>query len=348
MPSYLLRRLIYGLLVLVGVILLIFFIFLFINVDPERLTLGQRSDIESQEAIREKFGLDKPWYERFGIYLNNISPVAIHKDTPAAREELSYARVFSVGEGKALVFKPPYFGRSYQTDRKVGTIILNGLKNTLVLAIAAIFIAIFIGIILGVIAAVNHGNWIDQITVAVSSIGVSVPSYFAAVVFSFVFGYLWRDITGLKMVGSLYDLRGNLQLENLILPALALGIRPVAVFTQLTRSAMLDVLSQDYIRTARAKGLAFNSILYKHALRNALNPVVTSISGWFASLLAGAYFVEVIFDFKGLGYVTIKAIEYFDFPVIMASVIVAAVVFVVITIFIDLVYVVLDPRVKLG
>ena len=347
MAQYILRRLLYGILVLLGVVLLIFSIFLFINVDPERLTLGQRSDVASVEAIRAKYGLDKPWYERFGIYLKNISPVAVHEDSPEAQEEFSYTRIFDMGEN-ALVLKPPYLGRSYQTDREVGPLLMIALRNTLLLAVAAMIIAIFLGIILGVVAAVNHGNWIDQVTVAFSSIGVSVPSYFSAVVLSFVLGYIFREYTGLRMTGSLFDLRGDLQLQNLILPAIALGLRPVAVFTQLTRSAMLDVLSQDYVRTARAKGLSFNSVLYKHALRNALNPVVTSISGWFASLLAGAYFVEVIFDFKGLGYVTIKAIEFFDFPVIMGSVLLAAVIFVIITILLDLVYVILDPRVKLS
>ena len=149
------------------------------------------------------------------------------------------------------------------------------------------------------------------------------------------------------MIGSLYDVRGNLVLKNLLLPALALGVRPVAIITQLTRSTMLDVLSADFVRTATAKGLAPRKVLFRHALRNALNPVITSVSGWMASLLAGAYFVEVIFDFKGLGYVTVRAIEQFDFPVIMGSVLFAAIIFTSVNIVVDVLYAATDPRVRL-
>jgi len=149
------------------------------------------------------------------------------------------------------------------------------------------------------------------------------------------------------MIGSLYDLEGNLALKNLILPAVALGIRPIAIITQLSRNAMLEVLYEDYIRTAYAKGLNKFSVIYHHALRNALNPVITSVSGWFASLLAGAYFVEIIFNFKGLGFETVRAIETNDFPLILASVLVAALVFVLINFVVDLSYAWIDPRVKI-
>jgi peptide/nickel transport system permease protein len=125
-----------------------------------------------------------------------------------------------------------------------------------------------------------------------------------------------------------------------------LGIRPIAIITQLTRSAMLDVLSQDYIRTAKSKGLSNNTVLFKHALRNAMNPVVTSISGWYASLIAGAYFVEIIFDFKGLGYETVKSLLNFDFPVAMGSVLFTATIFVVINIIVDILYGFIDPRIS--
>jgi peptide/nickel transport system permease protein len=155
------------------------------------------------------------------------------------------------------------------------------------------------------------------------------------------------------MFGSLYSVddfgRGEyLDLKNLILPALTLGIRPLAIIIELTRSSMLEVLSQDFIRTARAKGLTKNRVIYRHALRNALNPVVTAASGWFASLMAGAVFVEYVFDWKGIGVVIVDGLEKYDFPVVMGAVLFIAVMLVIINIFVDIIYGVLDPRVRLA
>ena len=138
-----------------------------------------------------------------------------------------------------------------------------------------------------------------------------------------------------------------LSLKNLILPALTLGIRPLAIITQLTRSAMLDVLNQDYIRTAYAKGLSKSTVIFKHALRNALNPVLTAVTGWFAELLAGAFFVEYIFGWKGIGKITVDALDKLDFPVVMGSVLVTATLFVIINILADILYSIVDPRVKI-
>ena len=137
-----------------------------------------------------------------------------------------------------------------------------------------------------------------------------------------------------------------LNLKNIILPALTLGIRPLAVIVQLTRSSMLDAISTDYVRTAKAKGLSYQKVLYKHALRNALNPVITAISGWFGSLLAGAVFIEYIFGWKGVGKVTVDALEHYDFPVVMGAVIMVSVFFVLINWMVDLLYAFLDPRVR--
>ncbi|MBS1563881.1 MAG: ABC transporter permease, partial [Bacteroidetes bacterium] len=164
--------------------------------------------------------------------------------------------------------------------------------------------------------------------------------------------FLLMKYTGLHMAGSWFDLdeqtgRPYLTFKNLILPALTLGIRPLAIITQLTRSAMLDVLNQDYIRTAYAKGASRGRILWTHALRNALNPVVTAITGWFAELLAGAFFVEYIFGWKGIGKITVDALEKLDFPVVMGSVLITSAFFIIINILADLLYGVIDPRVRL-
>jgi peptide/nickel transport system permease protein len=153
------------------------------------------------------------------------------------------------------------------------------------------------------------------------------------------------------MTGSLYELDDfgesyQIVWKNLLLPSLVLGIRPLAVIIQLTRSNLLEVLSQDYIRTAYAKGLSQYQVIFKHALKNAINPVVTAISGWFASLLAGAIFVEYIFGWKGLGKEIVEALNQLDIPVVMGAVIVIAFLFIIINIVVDLIYIYLDPRIK--
>lgn len=181
---------------------------------------------------------------------------------------------------------------------------------------------------------------------------MSLPSFFAAILFAWIFGFLLHEFTGLNMTGSLYgvDDFGNgshLQWRNIILPAIVLGIRPLGVVIQLMRNSLLEVLSQDYIRTARAKGLSEIRIIRKHALKNALNPVVTAISGWFASMLAGAVFVEYIFGWNGLGKEVVEALNTLDLPVIMGSVLVIAATFVVINILVDVIYAWLDPRIRL-
>ncbi len=145
----------------------------------------------------------------------------------------------------------------------------------------------------------------DSSSIFASVLGISAPSFFMGIVIAYIFGFVLSNYTGLSMTGSLFDtdpFEGRqLQFANLILPAVTLGIRPLAIITQLTRSAMLDVLNKDYIRTAYAKGLYKKTVIWKHALRNALNPVITAVTGWFAELLAGAFFVEYIFGWKGIG-----------------------------------------------
>jgi peptide/nickel transport system permease protein len=170
-------------------------------------------------------------------------------------------------------------------------------------------------------------------------------------IIAWFFGFILRDYTGLSHVGSLFSTDDfgdeHLTLKNLILPTLTLGLRPLAIIIQLTRSSLLDVLSQDYIRTATAKGLSFYKVVFKHALKNALNPVITAISGWFAGLMAGAVFVEIIFNWKGIGYEVVDALNKNDLPVVMGATLVFALVFVVINICVDIIYGILDPRVRI-
>ncbi|WP_343703102.1 ABC transporter permease [Chitinophaga sp.] len=351
MLRFFLKKLGYGILVLLGVVIVIFLLFNVLPADPARLTLGQRADVTSLENVRKELHLDKPKSVQFLLYLNDLSPIGIHT-RQELQESLNGVALFSVGGEKALVLKTPYLRRSYQGKKDVWEILTEALPGTLVLALAAMLLATVLGIALGVLSAVKQNTWMDTSAVFASVIGISAPSFFTGIVLAYVFGFVLTDYTGLHMTGSLYDIdpfQGRvLNLGNLVLPALTLGIRPLAIIVQLTRSAMLDVLGQDYIRTAYAKGLSGRAILYKHALRNALNPVVTAITGWFAELLAGAFFVEYIFGWKGIGKVTVDALEKFDFPVVMGAVLFTAGIFVLINLLADLLYSIIDPRIRLS
>jgi len=347
MLKYLTKRFLYGLLVLLGVVVLVFFLFQGFG-DPARLIMGQRADAATQQNIRKELYLDQPKWKQFYLYLNDVSPIAIHTNEEIEKKQL---KGFFIGGNTNLAFKVPYLRRSYQTQKQVGQVLMDALPGTLVLALAAIVIACLFGIPLGVVAAVKKNTWMDTSAVFTSILGISAPSFFMGIIIAYVFGFLLTDYTGLRMTGSLFDtdpFEGRqLQLSNLILPAFTLGIRPMAIITQLTRSAMLDVLNQDYIRTAYAKGLSRSVVIWKHALRNALNPVITAITGWFAELLAGAFFVEYIFGWKGIGKVTVDALEKLDFPVVMGSVLVTSFFFIVINVLADVLYGLADPRVRL-
>jgi ABC-type dipeptide/oligopeptide/nickel transport system permease component len=346
MLQYLTKKLLYGLLVLAGVVVIVFFLFQGFG-DPARLVLGQTGDSATIQNIRKELALDQPKWKQFLYYLNDVSPLSIHAKEEIERKELK--GVFIGGDTKFAI-KVPYLRRSYQTKKEVAAVLAEALPGTLVLALAAILFATVIGITLGVIAAIKKDTWMDTGSVFASVLGISAPSFFMGIVLAYLFGFVLSHYTGLEMTGSLYDIdpfKGrSLQLKNLILPAITLGIRPLAIITQLTRTAMLDVLNQDYIRTARAKGLSKRTIVVKHALRNALNPVITAITGWFAELLAGAFFVEYIFGWKGIGKVTVDALEKLDFPVVMGSVLITATFFIFVNMIADLLYGVVDPRIR--
>lgn len=428
MGNYVFRKLGYGLLVLWGVITLVFAIFSINPGDPARMLLGQRVDEESLAKVRKELGLDLPWIQQYLLYLNDVSPISVHKTAPESShiylhsDKYSYQTLLPLGE-TVVVLKWPYLRRSYQSRKQVTEIIREALPGTVALALFAIFFALVLGVAGGIVSALYKGSFIDNFSLFVAVLGMSSPSFFAAIIISWLGGYLWsaqinlpalpfvfafagllislgsaakrsliRSLsylvkgllfgiglqlihlalfqffglslipgtglvmqlpgTGLRMTGSLYDVdivEGEyLALSNLILPVLTLGIRPLAVVVQLTRNSMLDVLGQDFIRTARAKGLSEWRVVMGHALRNAMNPVVTAISGWFASMLAGAVFIEFIFNWKGLGLQVFTSLQNDDYPVVMGAVLVIAVTFVVINILVDMVYGFLDPRIRLA
>jgi len=352
MIRYILRKLGYGLAVMLGIVVVVFFLFNILPVDPARMTQGQRADVQSLEAVRKEFGLDKPVPVQFLYYLNDLSPIAVHARNEEERQRYHYVSLIPISGEKTIALKWPYLRRSYQTRKDVASLLLGVIPNTLILATTAMIFAIIIGVFLGVLSAVHQNTWIDKAALTFSTLGISAPSFFAGIIIAWIFGFLLNKYTGLNMSGSLYSydpFRGEIiTWRNLVLPMLTLGLRPLAIIVQLTRSAMLDVLGQDYIRTARAKGLGERTIIYRHALKNALNPVITAIANWFASLLAGSFFVEYVFGYNGLGKATVDALEMSDFPVVMGSILFIAFIFVVINIMVDVMYVWIDPRVKLS
>ena len=334
---------------LLGVVALVFVMFQGFG-DPARMIVGQTGDKKTLDNIRKDLYLDQPKWKQFVLYLNDVSPVSFH--TRADIEKKQLKGVFMGGDTK-FALKVPYLRRSYQTKKEVGQLLMEALPGTLLLAFAAMLFATFIGVLLGVVAAVKKDTWMDTSAVFASIAGISAPSFFMAIIIAYFFGVVMHGYTGLNLTGSWFEMdevtgEKYIVLKNLVLPAFTLGIRPLAIITQLTRSAMLDVLQQDYIRTAVAKGLRKRTVVFKHALRNALNPVITAVTGWFAELLAGAFFVEYIFGWKGVGKITVDALEKLDYPVVMGSVLVSAFIFILINMLADVLYALADPRVRVG
>ena len=316
--------------------------------DPARLIAGQTGDKQTMDNIRKDLYLDQPRWKQFLYYVNDVSPLSIYHQEEIDKKKLQ--GFFTGGKAKFGI-KVPYLGRSYQTKKEVTTILAGVIPGTIILATTAMFFACIIGIFLGVLAAIKRNTWIDHAAVFSSIAGISAPSFFIAIIVAYIFGLLLHPYTGLTLTGSLFEIdevtgEKYLNLKNLILPAFTLGIRPLAIITQLTRSSMLDVLSQDYIRTAYAKGLSKSAVILKHALRNALNPVITAITGWFAELLAGAFFVEYIFGWQGLGKTTVDALEKLDYPVVTGAVLFSACIFICINMLADFLYRVIDPRLQ--
>ena len=234
---------------------------------------------------------------------------------------------------------------------KVSSIILNTFPNTVVLAISSILIATLLGLLFGIISAFYKETFIDNSIQIFSTIGMSMPSFLSSIIFAWIFGFVLSDYTNLNMTGSLFELDdfGNnysLKLKNLILPSIVLGIRPIAVISMMMRNSLIDTLKKNYVITAYAKGLSKTKVILNHCIKNSLNPVITALSGWFASLLAGSVFVEYIFGWNGLGREIVNSLNMLDVPVIIGSVIVISFSFIMINIFVDYLYKVLDPRIN--
>ncbi|MFV0248757.1 MAG: ABC transporter permease [Tenacibaculum sp.] len=358
MLNYIANKVFYGFLTLFGVVSVIFILFHILPGDSARMMLDQRENTTQLEYIRKKYAFDKPIFIQYLYYLNDLSIVSFHSlDTEnytfISKNKYKYIPLFST-DRLLVVVKFPYLRQSLQKNgKKVSELIKETLPNTIVLAVSAISIAMIVGIGLGMLSSIYKDSLFDKLTAVFSTLGMSLPSFFSAILFAWFFGFVLHNVTGLKMTGSLYEVDDfgegvYLKWKNLLLPSVVLGIRPLAVIAQLMRNSLLETLSQEYIKTAKAKGLSMRKVILNHALKNSLNPVLTAVSGWFASMLAGAVFVEYIFNWNGLGKEIVNSLNTLDLPVIMGSVLVIATLFICINILVDILYGWLDPRVRLA
>ncbi|MEN6429754.1 MAG: ABC transporter permease [Coriobacteriales bacterium] len=332
MLKYVVKRVLMVIPVMIGVSIIVFALMRVFSPDPAPIVLGQHATQESMEAWREANGLDEPIAQQYFSYLAG-----------ALKGDL---------------------GVSYYTKTPVAKEIGARFPATIELAVAAIILATIFGILLGVIAAVKKNTIFDALGSFIALIGVSVPIFWLGILFIMFFSGVLHllpsggridvllkpaDVTGFYMIDALIEGNGaafRSALVHLIQPALALGMYSMAIITRMTRSSMLESLGQDYIRTARAKGISEAKVIGKHALRNSMIPVTTVIGLQFGSLLGGALLTESVFSWPGIGKFTVDSILKSDFPVVQGIVLLVAVIFVTVNLVADLVYAYLDPRIK--
>lgn len=313
MVSYVMRRLLIAIPVLLGITFITFAVLNLTPGDPIRMMLAtEKVTPDVADRLRAYYGLDQPWYVQYARYLGNL-----------IRGDL---------------------GVSITSRTSIAASIARRLPNTILLAFSSMFLALLIAIPVGIISATRRNSLADYASLTAAMIGVSMPSYWLGLLLLLQFGLRWRilPIWGIgHMRDGLWDF-----ISHLILPSVTLGTSLAALLTRLTRASILEVLSEDYVRTARAKGLRERIVLYKHALRNAIIPVITTAGLQLGYLLGGAVIVESIFSWPGLGRLTIQAIQKRDLPVIQAATLIFAVAFVIVTLLVDMLYVFIDPRIR--
>jgi peptide/nickel transport system permease protein len=333
----LIRRLLLMIPMAIGITLLLFVVTHIVPVNPLAVILTERSmdDPEAVRAATEKWALDKPLPMQYVIYLRNL----LQGD----------------------------LGTSFKTKNPVALDLKTFLPATIELAICSFIFAILFGLPLGIIAAIKSGSFADQVTRIISLLGASMPPFWSGLLVLFVFYYKldWAPgpgrmssrieapapVTGLLVYDSL--VQGNMTafwdaLSHLVLPSIILGWFTLALISRITRSSMLEVLSQDYIRTARAKGVAERWVILKHALRNALIPLVTLVGLAFAGLMSGAIMTETIFAWPGIGRYAVESAANLDYPAITGTTLLIAIIYMLVNIFVDMLYTVIDPRIREG
>lgn len=315
MGNYLIRRLLWMIMVVVGVSIIVFSLIHITPGDPAQIMLGPNAAIEDVEALRHQLGLDRPVMLQYGIWASRV-----------ARGDL----------GESIVLRRPVIDE-----------LTSRFRNTALLAGAAILISFTIGIATGVLSAVRRGSALDRLVMLLATFGLSLPSFWFGLMLIILFSVRlgWLPGTGMTSAvggGDALDVA-----RHLILPALTLSVVPLAVIARYTRSAMLEVLGQDYVRTARAKGLNERSVTWQHVFRNTLVTLVTMLGLQVGFLLAGAVYVENVFSWPGIGQMLVDAILKRDFPLVQGGVLLVAIVYVLVNLVTDLLYAALDPRIGL-
>ncbi|MFW5790987.1 MAG: ABC transporter permease [Halanaerobiaceae bacterium] len=306
MFQYIIRRLLMVIPVLIGVMIITFFLMYIVPGDPVLTMLGQHANEDSINRMRSQLRLDEPWYIQFSGYI-----------TRTLRGDL---------------------GVSYMSNVPVAEALKRRLPNTARLAFTAIIVSTIMGISIGIVSAVFQNTWIDHFAMTFALLFISTPVFWFGTVLILIFAMTlgWFPISGM----------GDGSIKYLILPAITLGSRSAAFLARYTRSVMLEVIREDYIRTARAKGIAERVVILKHALKNVMIPVVTVLGMSLASYLNGSVLTESIFAWPGFGRYVVTAIQKRDFQVIAGSVLVGSVIFVFFNLIVDIIYIALDPRIK--
>jgi peptide/nickel transport system permease protein len=331
--AYLIRRLINAVLTLLAVTLVTFFVFFMVpkltGNDPALLYIGKQADARSVQGIRVKLGLDKPILVQYGLFVKGLV---------AGR---TYANGNDVQECPA-----PCLGYSFKTNQEVWPLLLSDLPVTLSLALGAAVVWVLMGVVFGVISALRRGTILDRTVMTIALGGVSLPIYFTGQLALLIFVY---ELGWFPEAGYTAFLDNPLAwFQGLVLPWVTLALLFAATYARLTRANMLETLGEDYIRTARAKGLTERIVIGKHALRSGLTPLVTVFGLDFGTLLGGAVLTEAVFNLRGLGYQALQGIRQSDLPIILGVTLFAAFFIVVMNLIVDLLYGVIDPRVRLS
>lgn len=330
MTAYLIRRLLTAVPLLLVVTLVVFLCTHLHPGDPIRIKLGEKASPEAVKAARERLRLDRPLHEQFVAYVGDI--------------------VFRGDLGESL----------YSHGRPLTKDIGVHLPATIELAVAAMILATFVGVAMGVLSAVKRSTWIDYLSMSVSLFGVSIPIFWLGLLLILIFGRILptggnlspdispESVTGFMLIDAALAGHGADALSHLVMPAVTLATVPMAIIARITRSSMLEVLGMDYVRTARAKGVAPDDVVMKHAFRNALIPIVTVVGLQFGYLLGGAVLTETIFDWPGMGKWIVDAVSRLDYKVVNAGVLILATTFVAVNLVVDVAYAIIDPRIRYG
>lgn len=309
MWKYIVKRLLLMIPILLGVTFIVFFIMNLTPGDPAAIILGDQASAEALAAMRLELGLDEPLLVRYFKYIWDM----LHGD----------------------------LGLSYKNQLSVWAQVIDKFPNTAILAVAGIFVALIIGIPVGIISAKKQYTALDNTSMVLSLIGVSMPNFWLGLLLSLLFalklGWLPSQGMGSGFVGLL---------RSIVLPAITLGTGSAATVVRMTRSSMLEVIRQDYISTARAKGISERQVTFRHMLKNAMIPIVTAVGLQFGSLLGGAMLTETVFSWPGLGRLMVESINSKDIPMVMGATIFLAIMFSIVNLIVDLVYAFIDPRIK--